>query len=958
MGLSGTDVAREAADLVLLDDDFATVVAAVEQGRATFSNVHRFLTYHLTDNVAELTPFVVWALSGGRFPLALGVLQILCLDIGTDLLPALALGAEAPNTRALARPPMGRHLIDAPLLRRVFCVLGPAEAVMEMTAFVVALMAAGWRPGDTFPTGHALAAASGAAFAAVVIGQMANAFACRSATRWPGALGWTGNRLLVGAVAAELGFLGAFLLIHPVASILDHAAPPLAGLGVAVLAAPAVLLADALHKRARASAGRGILGTMKAWVVRQPGPIDGDPLAFVERPAPEPRERELRVRVTCCGVCRTDLHLAEGDLAPHGRDIVPGHEVVGIVDELGELASRFSLGDRVGNPVAAADVWRLPLLPAGRREPVHRTALHRLGRRRRVRRVRRRRRAVRVRASPGVLRRGGGAAPVRGIIGFRALRRAALPPGGRLGIYGFGGSAHLAAQVAMAEGATVHVMTAIARRAGAGARPRRRVGGRHARRAAGAARLGDHLRSRRRDRPDRARRARPRRHARHRGHPPQRHPAAAVRRPPVSGAAAPQRHRQHPPRRRRVPRHRGSHPGSGRGHAVPARARRCGPARSRPRPGERRRGASRRRLTRASWLKASRKWAFRTYQPRSVVARMDAVTSRTTGGPMNVTEFFAYLLGSDARPTTSGFSSTPCTPSGPVSTTRTKCSSTLEPMRKLGRRPERTLVPGAPFPVLGEFGVRTGVAERTGEGVDSCGSSCSAGRAPGREPSARGSRSVSVWCTSRPEMPSERRWLRNRGSVDGSAAFVAAGELVPDDLAVSVVAEALTRTGCGRRASFSTGSLAPCGRLSGSTPSWRPRTSTWSSISASTTDVVLRRLLNRRVCIGCGHIAAAVPSSARSRVVRRVRRHLHAPRRRHRAPHPPASRALRGADPARSQLVCIPRHAAHRRRPRTRRRAHRSKSRGRRTSRPRYAPSEAPTTVLDLERAVDAGSLG
>ena len=88
---------------MLLDDDFATIVAAVEQGRATFANIRRFLTYHLTDNVAELTPFVVWALSGGRFPLALGVLQILCLDIGTDLLPALALGAEPPDAGA-ARP--------------------------------------------------------------------------------------------------------------------------------------------------------------------------------------------------------------------------------------------------------------------------------------------------------------------------------------------------------------------------------------------------------------------------------------------------------------------------------------------------------------------------------------------------------------------------------------------------------------------------------------------------------------------------------------------------------------------------------------------------------------------------------------------------------------------------------------------------------------------------------------
>ena len=90
---------------MLPDDDFATIVAAVEQGRATFANIRRFLTYHLTDNVAELTPFVVWALSGARFPLALGVLQILFLDLGTDLLPALALGVERPTPGLLDRPP-------------------------------------------------------------------------------------------------------------------------------------------------------------------------------------------------------------------------------------------------------------------------------------------------------------------------------------------------------------------------------------------------------------------------------------------------------------------------------------------------------------------------------------------------------------------------------------------------------------------------------------------------------------------------------------------------------------------------------------------------------------------------------------------------------------------------------------------------------------------------------------
>lgn len=172
-----------------------------------------------------------------------------CLDIGTDLLPALALGAEPAEPGVLRKRPNQGHLIDAPLLRRVFGVLGPVEAAVEMTAFLVALVAAGWRPGDGFPTGHALLAASGAAFAAVVIGQFANAFACRSTTRPPWRLGWTTNRLLVGAVAVELFLLLGFLGLPFVARTLDHAIPPWAGALVAVLAFPAVLAADAVHKR-------------------------------------------------------------------------------------------------------------------------------------------------------------------------------------------------------------------------------------------------------------------------------------------------------------------------------------------------------------------------------------------------------------------------------------------------------------------------------------------------------------------------------------------------------------------------------------------------------------------------------------------------------------------------------------------------------------------------------------
>jgi hypothetical protein len=152
------------------------------------------------------------------------------------------------------------------MLQRVFGVLGPTEAVVEMSAFVASFVASGWRPGESFPTGSALLAASGAAFTAVVIGQAANAFACRSESRWPGALGWTSNRLLVGAVLVELLALVGFLFIEPLASLLDQAPPSWAGFAVALLAAPAVLAADAAHK---------------AWKARRQATIGSDPTRAV-----------------------------------------------------------------------------------------------------------------------------------------------------------------------------------------------------------------------------------------------------------------------------------------------------------------------------------------------------------------------------------------------------------------------------------------------------------------------------------------------------------------------------------------------------------------------------------------------------------------------------------------------------------------------------------------------------
>ena len=250
MGRSGTDVAREAADLVLLDDDFATIVVAIEQGRSTYANIRRFLTFHMTANVAELTPFLVWALSGGRFPLALGVLQIIALDVVADIPPSLALGAEPPAAHVLDRPPTRRHLIDAGLLTRAFLWLGPTVAMGAMCAFVLTFVFDGWRIGQNFPGGDTQLRASGAAFTAVVIAQSANALACRSTQLRVWQLSVRRNTLMVWALAMQLGVFLVLLVIDPLARLLDQAPPTVGGALVAVLVFPAVILVDTLQKQA------------------------------------------------------------------------------------------------------------------------------------------------------------------------------------------------------------------------------------------------------------------------------------------------------------------------------------------------------------------------------------------------------------------------------------------------------------------------------------------------------------------------------------------------------------------------------------------------------------------------------------------------------------------------------------------------------------------------------------
>ncbi len=208
MGIGGTDVAKEAADMVLLDDNFASIVNAVEEGRAVFSNIRKFLTYILAHNVPELIPYLVFSLFS--VPLALTPIQILSIDMGTDSLTALGLGVEKPDPRMMQRPPRSQHqrLFDWPLALRAYLFLGAIEAAIAIAAFFFVLHGAGWR------YGHALAMrdplylrATTACFSAIVVLQIVNVFLCRSATRSIFSTGILGNPLIWGGVIVEIALV-------------------------------------------------------------------------------------------------------------------------------------------------------------------------------------------------------------------------------------------------------------------------------------------------------------------------------------------------------------------------------------------------------------------------------------------------------------------------------------------------------------------------------------------------------------------------------------------------------------------------------------------------------------------------------------------------------------------------------------------------------------------------------
>jgi calcium-translocating P-type ATPase len=225
MGRSGTDVAREAADMVLLDDNFATIIAAIDEGRTVFANIRKFLTYILTSNIPEIVPYLAFVLL--RIPLPLTVVQILAVDLGTDLVPALALGAERPDPRLMHRPPRrrGERLVDAALVARAYLFLGVLEAVAAMAAYAFVLGAAGWEYGTPLAADDPLyLRATTATLGAIVVTQVVNVVLCRHPRDSLLRTGVWGNPLLRWGVAAELAAV-ALMVYTPVGNRLFGTAP-------------------------------------------------------------------------------------------------------------------------------------------------------------------------------------------------------------------------------------------------------------------------------------------------------------------------------------------------------------------------------------------------------------------------------------------------------------------------------------------------------------------------------------------------------------------------------------------------------------------------------------------------------------------------------------------------------------------------------------------------------------
>lgn len=250
MGIAGTDVAKETADIVLLDDNFATIVKAIEEGRTVFDNIRKFTTYILASNVPEIVPFLGYGFAG--LPLALTIPQILAVDLGTDMVPALGLGTERPHGDAMERPPRPRteRLLTLSLLLRSYVFLGIIETAVSMGAFFLYLLANGWTWGAQLDWSSPLyKQATTVTLAGIVLVQIANVFACRSDRLSAAGLGWFGNPLILWGIVLELALL-ATITYSPLANTVFGTSPlPLWIFGPLVAGALFLYFSEEVRKR-------------------------------------------------------------------------------------------------------------------------------------------------------------------------------------------------------------------------------------------------------------------------------------------------------------------------------------------------------------------------------------------------------------------------------------------------------------------------------------------------------------------------------------------------------------------------------------------------------------------------------------------------------------------------------------------------------------------------------------
>ncbi len=219
MGLRGTDVAKESAEIVLVDDNFASIVSAIEEGRAVFDNIKKFITYIFAHLVPEAIPFIFYVLF--KLPVPITVMQILAIDLGTETLPALALGVEKPEPGIMELPPRPKKkgVIDKVVLFRGYIVLGLLNAAAVISAYYFVLYQGGWRPGmqlepnDMTFTNPLHLKATTVVFVGIVILQIANVFACRSEKLSAFKIGFFNNKLILWGIIFELILTGAIVYV-------------------------------------------------------------------------------------------------------------------------------------------------------------------------------------------------------------------------------------------------------------------------------------------------------------------------------------------------------------------------------------------------------------------------------------------------------------------------------------------------------------------------------------------------------------------------------------------------------------------------------------------------------------------------------------------------------------------------------------------------------------------------